>query len=97
MVERIVYPVRSAIGVLAPLLAAAALATFVVWERSVGEADWAAPVSLVGTCVAFVTSAWAILVATSRALQIVGVAALIVSVLTAVLWWSAISGILETT
>jgi hypothetical protein len=89
------HPVRLAVALLAPLLAVAALATFLVWERY-SDADSAGGVSLVATAAALIASAWAVLVAPSRPLQAVGIGAFVTASVTAVLWWNAIIEILKT-
>jgi hypothetical protein len=90
------HPVRLAIAVIAPLLAIAALATYVMWESDVG-ADSTAGVSLISTAAALIASAWAVLIAPSRVLQVVGVAALVTAFVTAALWWRAATEIWKTT
>ena len=67
-----------------------------MWEIH-AEADSAAGVSLVATAAALIASAWAVLVAPSRALQALGIAAFVTASITVVLWWYAITEILKTT
>ena len=90
------HPVRLAVAVTAPLLTTAALATYVMWESHLG-ADPAATVSLISTAAALIASAWAVLTAPSRVLQIVGIAAFVTACVTAVLWWHAATEIWKTT
>jgi hypothetical protein len=52
---------------------------------------------LIATAAALITSAWAMLVAPSRALQALGFASFLTASITVVLWWRAMTEILRTT
>jgi len=91
------FPVRTAVAVAAPLLAFIAFATYALWERTDLDAGRLGSISLPCTGAALIASGWAILVAPSRRLQLLGVAALAVTIVTAVLWYVAFSEIMQTT
>jgi hypothetical protein len=63
------------------LLAASALAVFAEWEVN----GW----SLFAAVTALIASAWAILVAPSRALVALGIGSFAASSITLILWWDA--------
>jgi hypothetical protein len=74
------------------VLATTALAAFVVWEVNAGAtAGW----SLFAAITALIASAWAILVAPSRALQALGIASFATALITLILWWDAMWQIVE--
>jgi hypothetical protein len=79
------------------VLAVGAFALFVVWNQPSLSHTWAAPASLVATVAALLAALWAMLVAPSRSALLAGSTALVLSLATAVLWWQAVSGILQTT
>jgi len=64
----------------------------VVWEVNVGAtAGW----SLFAAITALIASAWAILVAPSRALQALGIVSFATALITLILWWDAMWQIAE--
>lgn len=69
------------------LLASAALAAFVVWEVWL----W----SLIAAVIALTASAWAILVAPSRALLALSVGSIVIASITLILWWDAVRALVE--
>jgi hypothetical protein len=75
-------------------LAVAALATTILWVYA--EVD-SAGVGLITAVAALIASAWAMLVAPSRSLQVLGIASFVTASITLVLWWQEIAGILKTT
>ena len=74
-----------------------ALATQVIWERSLDAPSWVAATSLISIFATVVASSWALLIAPTRWLQAVAVVSLAVAAITAVLRWLANTDILETT
>jgi hypothetical protein len=83
-----------AVAVAAPVLAAIALATTILWVHAGADS---AGVSLVAAVAALIASGWAILVAPSRALRALGIASLVTASIALVLWWQEVAGILKTT
>jgi hypothetical protein len=63
-----------------------------VWEVNAGEtAGW----SLFAGITALIASAWAMLLAPSRALLALGIASFVTALVTLILWWDAIWQIAE--
>jgi hypothetical protein len=83
-----------AIAVAAPVLAAVALGTTVLWVYAGAES---AGLSLVAAAAALIASGWAMLVAPSRALRALGIASFVTASIALVLWWQEAAGILRTT
>jgi hypothetical protein len=85
---------RLAIAAAAPLLAAVALATLVIWRANAGpnSAAWWSPLAAIA---ALIASAWAILAAPSRALLALGIGSLVIASITLLLWWDAIRVLVE--
>jgi hypothetical protein len=86
--------VRLAIAAAAPLLATVALATFAMWDASVGpnSAAWWSPLAAI---TALIASAWAIMTSPSRALLALAIGSIVVASIALILWWDAIRVLVE--
>ena len=85
---------RLAIAAAAPVLAAVALATFLIWEADAvpNSAAWWSPLTAI---TALIASAWVTLTTHSRALLAVGIGSIAVASIALTLWWDAISVLVE--
>jgi hypothetical protein len=86
--------VRLAIAAAGPVLASVALATFVMWYANAGpdSAAWWSPLAAI---TALIASVWVIRAAPSRALLALAVGSTVVASISLILWWDAISVLVE--
>jgi len=94
-VEKREHSVRIAVAGVAPLLAAAALVSHFLWEFDAVRTS-AAPATLIAAVAALIASAWAMLIAPSRALLVLGIASFVAASITLALWWDAMLAIAKT-